>query len=966
MTPERWQQVKELFHSALEREPAQRAAFLDLACAGDQELRKEVESLIGSNKNSDSFIEAPGFGAVAQLLAEESPDLSVGQRIGDYKILSLLGSGGMGEVYLAQDSKLGRKVALKLLPVSFTRHHERVHRFEQEARAASALNHPNILTIFDIEEIEGVHFIATEYIEGKTLREHIADRKLELSGALDQVIQVANALAAAHQAGIVHRDIKPENIMVRHDGYLKVLDFGLAKLTEGKAASGEPESQAFTAVKTDTGLVVGTTSYMSPEQAKAQEVDQRSDVFSFGVVFYEMLTGERAFRRDSDVDTLHAIIHEDPPRLAALNRMLPLGVEQVLRRCLEKQPERRYPNGVELVSALEEAVDSLRSIGWVPSSARDPLRRWWQRFRWIAVTCVVLFVAGAAWLLVSRPTPGSGSKRASESAPAVMRTVPFTALPGREWGPSFSPDGSQVAFAWTGEGGDNGDIYVKLVEGGTPQRLTTNPDWDTSPVWSSDGHSIFFTRFSEERRERAIFTIPAIGGPERKLLSTNITLSEASRTRIDSSPDGKFLVYSDAQEGRPRGPFLEIYRLAVESLETSRLTSPPAQMVGDEQPVYSPDGQTLAFVRMSTVGSADLYLMPAGGGEASRLTFDNQLIEGLAWTPDGRSIVFSSRRGGVLGLWRVSPSGGEPERLGVGDNASLPAISRLGQRLAYTTGSGATSIWRVDLPDSPGKTISRIKVLSTTTRDELPQISPDGKRIVFDSTRSGSQEIWVCDSDASNLLQLTKLGRPATGTPRWSPDGRSIAFDTRIEDQSDIYVIAANGGMPRRLTDDPAEDSDPCWSRDGRWIYFQSNRSGEFQVWKMSADGGDAVQVTKHGGVCPFESPDGQFLYYMKVFPLVLWRIPVEGGEEALALDQLRPDYSLWAVAEKGIYFVEREGTGGWVIEFFSFATRGLTRVAAMERPPGFGLAVSPDTRWLLYTQVDVNSTDITLVENFR
>ena len=244
MTPERWQQVNEIFHSALEREPARRAAFIDQACADDHELRKEVVSLIRSHENTDSFIDAPGFGAAAQLLAEDSPDLSVGQRIGHYKIISLLGSGGMGEVYLAQDSKLGRKVALKLLPASFTKDQERVRRFEQEARAASALNHPNILTIFDIEEIEGVHFIATEYIEGKTLREHIADRKLEPSEALDLAIQVASALSAAHQAGIVHRDVKPENIMLRPDGYVKVLDFGLAKLTDRRMGNVQRQAKA--------------------------------------------------------------------------------------------------------------------------------------------------------------------------------------------------------------------------------------------------------------------------------------------------------------------------------------------------------------------------------------------------------------------------------------------------------------------------------------------------------------------------------------------------------------------------------------------------------------------------------------------------------------------------------------------------------------------------------------------------
>ena len=290
MTPERWQKVSDLFHSALRHSPDQRAAFLDQMCNGDLELRSEIESLITSHNSSDSIVEAYPFEAAARLLGEDETDLSVGQRIGQYKILSLLGRGGMGEVYLAYDSKLGRKIALKLLPANFTHDRDRVRRFEQEARAASALNHPNILTIFDIEKIESTHFIATEYIEGQTLRQRLVSSKMELGEAMDVATQVASALSAAHQTGIAHRDIKPENIMMRPDGYAKVVDFGLAKLAERNVASSDTESQAFTAVKTDTGLVIGTTSYMSPEQARRKNVDQRSDVFSFGAVFYEMLT----------------------------------------------------------------------------------------------------------------------------------------------------------------------------------------------------------------------------------------------------------------------------------------------------------------------------------------------------------------------------------------------------------------------------------------------------------------------------------------------------------------------------------------------------------------------------------------------------------------------------------------------------------------------------------------------------
>jgi Tol biopolymer transport system component len=545
--------------------------------------------------------------------------------------------------------------------------------------------------------------------------------------------------------------------------------------------------------------------------------------------------------------------------------------------------------------------------------------------------------------------------------PGIVKTLPLTGLPGKAWDPSFSPDGSQVAFVWTGEAGDSVDIYVKLVEGGRPVRLTTNPDKEICPVWSPDGHYLAFARFSD--KERAIFVIPAFGGSERKLVSANQTHWPGWGGRIDWSPSGEYMVYSDASA--PGDPFA-VFLLNVKTQQAQQLTSAPEHWPGDTQPVFSPDGQMLAFVRMSSSDVGDIYLVAVGGGEQTRLTFNNQLISGMAWTPDGHDIVFSSHRGGTPNLWRISAAGGDPQLLGVGgDSALTPALSRQGHRLAYSRQFQAMSTWRINLPNSSVKTGSPIKALSTTTQDEFPQISPDGNRIAFGSRRSGAREIWVCDSDGSNLLQLTTLGRAATGCPRWSPDGRYIAFDTRLEEQSDIYVINAHGGPPRRLTDDPADDSVPSWSRDGRSVYFVSNRSRDAQIWKIPADGGDVIRMTNHGGIVAFESADGKYLYYQKDDLHGLWRVAVGGGEEELVMDR-EVAWGLWAVVDKGIYYARADGKARGVIEFFDFATRRVTRVRAMERPPARGFAVSPDERWLLYEQVDLESMDIMLVENFR
>src|SRR4030095_5265658 len=425
----------------------------------------------------------------------------------------------------------------------------------------------------------------------------------------------------------------------------------------------------------------------------------------------------------------------------------------------------------------------------------------------VMIVTLALITSVVVWQRLARTPAGNTLRTDFLGRSSTMKTTPVTDLPGMEGDPSFSPDENEVAFAWAGEANDNVEIYVKGLDGGNLRRLTNHPALDSGPVWSPDGRSIAFIRYSYSDKERAIFTIPATGGSERRLISANVLGLPDERAYIDWSPDGKSLVYSDASG--PNLPF-GIFRISAETLEREQLTSAPEHWFGDQRPVYSPTGQTLAFVRTVSLGAHgvdDIYVMPATGGEPQRLTFDNQNIEGLAWTPEGRNIVFSSNRGGLNGLWQISATGGEPQPLGIGgDNALLPAISNQGRFLAYVKHSQTMSIWRVDLQRSSAETGSRTSVLSTTTQNYFPKISADGKRIVFASSRSGAAEIWACDADGSNMLQLTKLGLPEKGSPRWSPDGRFIAFDTRLKEPSDIYVIGSDGGPSRRLTEDSAED----------------------------------------------------------------------------------------------------------------------------------------------------------------
>jgi len=559
-------------------------------------------------------------------------------------------------------------------------------------------------------------------------------------------------------------------------------------------------------------------------------------------------------------------------------------------------------------------------------------------------------VGGVFLYLWIKPRPSA----ASLPAPRVR---PFTSLPGTESEPAFSPDGKQIAFAWDGGEGGNSDIYVQMIDAGLPLRLTTNPADDGHPAWSPDGRFLAFLRGSDARKE--VWIVPALGGPERKVGEVI--------SGLDWSPDGKYLVVTDASTPEESAG---LFLLSVEIGEKRRLTSPPAQSMPDMVPAFSPDGHTIAFIRVVSSGVYEIHLVPSAGGAVRRLTFDNRRIESLAWSADGREIIFTSDRGGALNLWRVRVSGGAPERIvAVGGEAYWVAVARQGFHLAYANRYSDTNIWRLELTGERGSG-KLTRLIASSRQEDSPQFSPDGQQIAFVSNRSGSWEIWVCDQDGNNPAQVTSFGGTPAGSPRWSPDGRWIAFDARPAGNSDIFVVSAFGGQPRRLTTDPASDGVPSWSRDGHWIYFVSNRSGERQLWKLPAAGGPAVQITKQGGFEAVESPDGKFLYYAKRHEDGIFRVPVEGGEEILVPELGRAGYyRYWAMTEAGIFFVPREAETHPVLNFFDFARRQVRPVATLAKRPltgPSGLAVSPDGRWILYTQEDQLASDIMLVDNFR
>ena len=946
-------------------------------------------------------------------------NISAGTLLGRYEIRSLLGAGGMGEVYLAHDTKLNRPVALKLLPATLTTDEDRLRRFEQEAKAASALNHPNIITIYEIDEADSAHFIASEFVDGMTLRERMTSDHLPLGEMLDVAVQVASALSAAHAAGIVHRDIKPDNIMLRRDGYVKVLDFGLAKLVEREAATPvDGEAPTRVMVNTDPGVVMGTAHYMSPEQARGQAVDARTDIWSLGCVLYEMATGRPPFEGHTVSDLIASVLKIEPPPLVRFARDVPAELERIVSKALAKDREERYqtvkdihidlrrlkkqleveaelersapPEGIRSEARL--AMSSAPTIITKPDASGDTEERTATVARTekleagratssaeyivsnirqhksgaiIAAAIAVALVAGLAFGLYK-----FFGQNWSEQSSAPVRVTPLTSFSGIERNPAFSPDGRQIAFVWTGEGDDpNLDIYVKIVDAGTPLRLTTNPARDMSPAWSPDGRYIAFLRADGEGK--GFYLVPALGGAERRVAEA-FRLGSITPQRLDWSPDGRTLAVVDRNP--QDGPW-SIFLISIETGERRRLTEPPALSVGDTRIAFSPDGQTLAFARSVDGSAEDIYLMPVAGGEPRRLTFDDTALPSLAWTQDGGHLVFSSGRGGNPTLWRIPVTGGTPALIaGIGEGALDLSVSRQGDRLVYAQVSLDVNISRIELTNQANgrrSAGSPTTLISSTRQEEAPEFSPDGQRIAFRSNRSGHDEIWVCRSDGSNPVQLTNFGGPYTAAPRWSPDGRWIVFTSRAAGNLNIYIISAEGGSLRRLTTGPSGEALASWSRDGRWIYFTSRRSGRGEVWRMPAAGGDAIQVTRNGGWNARESPDGRTLYYTKTQngEPGLWRMSVEGGEETQALET-RVRERDWAVTERGIYFIPFTTSSPFTIEFFDFATRQTTRLATLEGPRGVftasHLAVSPDERWLLYTQRTRLEYDLMLVENFR
>jgi Tol biopolymer transport system component len=894
-----------------------------------------------------------------------------GRVLGHYEVMEPLGSGGMGEVYRARDTVLKRDVAIKVLPEDLADDPERLARFEREAMAVAALDHPNIVTVFSVERVDGgdgnlVHFITMQLVEGRRLSEVIPRDGLPPAEFLDLAIPLADALSAAHQKGIVHRDLKPANIMVSATGRIRVLDFGLAKLRPAPAGSltgdspTSPPSEDSTSGITSAGKILGTIEYMSPEGLQGRASDPRADVFAVGILLYEMATGTRPFQGKSTAAVISSILRDEPVPITDLNPSLPPQLARIIERTLEKDPERRCPSARDLANELREIRQALQAGDLAPTalpSHRSTTFRGKRLVTLLAISATAVALAAVAIALLYPRQPAADAGMAGNAgATAAPVLNPFTALAGSEREPAVSPDGRQVAFVWDAGSEASFDLYVQIIGTGDPLRLTDGEGEVHDPAWSPDGNEIAFLRRAGGMNYDILIT-PALAGPERFVG----TASNVFFPGLDWSPDGTTLATVEIPED---GGGESIVLIDVESGAKRGPITSPATGTGDKLPRFSPDGARIAFARWHEEGSAELSVVDIDGGEPDLLAEEEGWILGLDWTADGSALIYSLQQEATTEL-RLLPLDGVPERLGFGEDARELSIGRSGS-FVYAREHSDSNIWRVSGPAAPRSGVAGdsqpTRLIASTRREWGPRYSPGGDHIAFSSNRAGDTSLWVCDSDGEGCYQLGD--GPGIGA-RWSPDGSRIAFNRGA---SEIWVVGADGRFEQQLLAGDGATILSGWSRDGRFVYFFSDRTGGYEVYRFLPAGGEPERLTTNGGLFPLESADGASIYYMKeTDPWSIWVLPTGGGAERLVLEDPGLSVAGFEMWGGNLVYLRQGEEEGPTIRLYDLQTgqgQDISTLGAGTRLTGYGrISISLDGRWILYSKEDGQGADLILVE---
>jgi serine/threonine protein kinase len=1014
MTPERWQRIEELFQSArLRRTAGERAAFLDGACGNDTALRAEVEQLLTAEDSAGSFINTSAVKVAAGMIAADHAVQIQGKMVAHYKILSAIGAGGMGEVYLATDTRHGRQVALKLLPDHLTKDADRVRRFQQEARAVLALNHPNIVTVYEIGHEGETQFIASELVKGETLRARMAGTPLKLGEALDIATQVAAALAEAHQEGVIHRDIKPENIMLRPDGYVKVLDFGIAKLTEAPQSL-ETEAPTLLKVQTRPGMVLGSAHYMSPEQARGLHVDERTDIWSLGVVLYEMIAGRVPFDGETPSDCIAAILDKEPPPLVRFAPGVPEALDLIISTALTKDRDERYHSVKELLGALRRLKQRLDASAELErsqppqsrvvstssrsgeadarlsgkASATQPITHSTSSAEYIATT-IKQHTTGAVVMLALLLVVLVGGtfalyKLLTQSKPAVPAPK-FTALTtgGRAADQlidglvTISPDGKYVTYSAFDEHQQSA-LWVKQVSTNNQVQLVPPaPSFYYGTTFSPDNEFVYYVRQVPGSLNPTLYRVPVIGGTPIKVLD-NVW------STVGFAPDGRrFAFVRNELVDREERYEIMLANTDGSGAPTVLATVKAPQHFPDETaPSWSPDGRTIALALRTDTGliTCTVVGVSVADGKLAPLTAQTWADMGrVLWLPDGSGLIFTavpSQNTTATQVWYLSYPEGKARRITNDPNGyggiSL-GLTADGSTIATIQNRTAGAVWVV----APNEDESRArKITSGGAVDGYDSLSwlPDG-RIVYNARAGDNPDLWVVNADGTNRRQLTNDAYWEYAA-KASPDGRYIVFESERAGNLNLWRIDADGNNPKQLTDGKGVDDHAVFSPDSQWVVFMSTRTGKPTAWKVSIQGGAPVQLTNEPTHDPTVSPDGKLIAYGHAAqqpgqpprPELVF-IPFEGGPPVKTM--VLPDFgtpgrggSQWMPDGRALAFVgvRNNVPNVWALPLDGAPPRQLTNFTS-----DFirNYALSPDGRQLAVSRgLEIN--DIVLIRDFR
>jgi serine/threonine protein kinase len=890
MHPERWRQIESLFTQALRRDEGKRAAFLAQACGDDVELRRELDEMLAEHASPDAVLDEPAW----KLGVQEQP--APPEQLGPYKLGPAIGAGGMGTVYSAEDTRLGRRVAIKIARAEYS------ERFRREGRAIAALNHMNICTVHDV----GPNYIVMELLEGETLRQRIARGSLSRAEVLQYGRQLAAALAEAHARGIVHRDLKPGNVMLTVAG-VKVMDFGLAKMSGN---SGENLTQS--------SVVMGTPGYMAPEQVNGSGAGPATDLYALGLIVREMAKASGQTSRD-------------------LNRLV--------ASLLQLEPERRPESAAGVRDALDRIATPYRPGWWTAVAA--------------GLAIATLTGAGFVW-----NTRGN----ADLATLVPLRVTRLNALPGETGSPALSPDGSNVAFSWHDPDGPT-EIYTMSVQDQKPVRVTNDGVTDTSAAWSPDGTQIAYYRMRVGREEGSLMVTPATGGEARAVRDVRVQIDLATQTPLLTwSPSGKEIVYASTDPDTGRGG---LYVTSLDERKPARrLMVASENNLGYCRPAVSPDGKWLAYGLAYQRGRQKVFVRPLLAdwniGPETGVSPDAP-VHSMLWAPDNKNLYYQQNTS--VYRWHA---GTEPRRmyeLSVVVSVSMAWTPERRLRLVASR------------PDYPGLRLVALQPGGLATSGEstplapafggqaMVEFSPDGSRIAFLSRRTESQELWMVNTDGSQLTQLTHFNAPNAGFPRWSHDGLRIVFHSWVGTRPKLIIVDAAGAAhaSRAITEDSMGFFAPSWSADEQYVY--ADRTVVNRIVRIPAAGGAPVDLFE--GAASKVSPDGARIYYGKLghpglYSRSLAGDPAANPEEKLLDDYVTPGDDL-TIFPDGLYYMSYSPEKPRMIRFYNFSRKSTTDILAtrafLERSFTRGLAVSPDRRKMVYSELTGWGGDFSMID---